>query len=237
MNSSQFRSRYTAAFAEHLHDRTERSLRAAYELGREAVAVDVTLLDVAAAHHDVLRSVVEMGRDADVADVIAASGEFLLEVLAAYEMVQRGLPEVQTAAEADRRKAQLLRRLSAFLSDESLALADDAAIQELLQLVAEHAVELVDARSCSIAVHVPMVSRPITAFAGDASAGDVALHEAGSSIPTSTARRPLLALDGATLGWIEISSRARAFAEPAEGLITQVAQMTAAAVDRALAYR
>ena len=237
MNRAQFRTRYRAALAEHVQDRSERSLRLAYELGREAVAVDVTLLDVAAAHHDVLLNAVEAARDADVSDVVAASGEFLLEALAAYEMVQRGLPEVQNAAEVDRRRAQLLRRLTAFLSDESLALADDAAIQELLQLVAEHAVELVDARSCSIAVRLPMVNRSITAFAGEASGGDVALHESELARRASTVRRPLLALDGATLGWIEISSRGPALPEAADALITQVAQMAAAALDRALAYR
>src|SRR5919206_248584 len=74
-----------------------------------------------------------------------------------------------------------------------LAFADDAAIQELLQLVAEHAVELVDARSCSIAVRLPMVNRSITAFAGEASGRDFALHESELARRASTVRRPLLA--------------------------------------------
>lgn len=237
MNRSQLTSRYTAALTEHLRDRNERSLRAAYELGREAVGVNVTLLDVAAAHHEVLLDAVGVAQGVDIPDVIAASGDFLLETLAAYEMVQRGLPEVQNAAETDRRKTHMLRRLSTFLSDESLALADEAAIQELLQLVAEDAVEIVDARSCSIAIDAPAISRPITAFAEDASAGEVAVHEAHASANASQLRIPLLALDGATLGWIELTSSASAFAEPAEVLVTHVAQMTAAAIDRALAYR
>jgi hypothetical protein len=237
VNSSQFTSRYTSALADHLRDRNERSLRAAYELGREAVTVDVTILDVAAAHHEVLIQAVDVAEHAEIAGVIAASGDFLLETLAAYEMIQRGLPEVQNAVEAGRRKGHLLRRLSTFLSDESLALGDEAAIQELLKLVAEHTLEIVDARSCSIAINGPLLGRPITAGAVDPSAGEVALHDAGPTTDVSKLRTPLVALDGSTLGWIEISSGPAAFEDPAEGVLTQVAQMTAAAVDRALAYR
>jgi Phosphoserine phosphatase RsbU, N-terminal domain len=235
MNRSQFASRYTSALADYVRDRDERSLRGAYELGREGVAAGVAVLDVAAAHHDVLIAVVEAASPEESAGVIARAGEFLVETLAAYEMVQRGLPEVQSAVEADRRHARLLRRLSAFLSDESLALADEGAIEELLQLVVEHAVEIADAQSCSIEVTVPATQRSVQAFAVDA---DVALHEARPADGVSAVRTPLLALDGATMGWIEVStSAATPLAEAAEAVVTQVAQMTAAALDRAFAYR
>jgi Phosphoserine phosphatase RsbU, N-terminal domain len=233
VNSAQFSSRYAAALAQHLHDRNERSLHAAYELGREAVTLEVTLLDVAAAHHDVLREAIEAAQHDDTAELVAKSGDFLVETLAAYEMVHRGVPEVQNAAEADRRKIDLLRHLSGFLADSSLAVADEMAVRELLQLVAEHALEIVDAGACSINLDVPgLTSAPI---AVEASTADVALHEVTPFDRTTHLRTPLLALDASILGWIEISS-SRPLDEFAAGLLRQLAEMASATLERVLTY-
>jgi len=80
---------YRAAFLRHLARRDESGLNAGYELGRSALADDVSLLDVVRVHHDVL---VEVIRDspADEAPAVAgAASDFLLEVLASYDMSRR----------------------------------------------------------------------------------------------------------------------------------------------------
>ena len=54
-------ARYAAAFAAYLRDRGEQALGAAYDLGREAVAAHLSVLDLAEAHHAALRSALESG--------------------------------------------------------------------------------------------------------------------------------------------------------------------------------
>ena len=81
---------YRAAFLRHLARREEVALHAGYELGRSALASSLSILEVVRAHHEVL---VELLRDSppDEAPMIAgAASEFLLEVLASYDMAARG---------------------------------------------------------------------------------------------------------------------------------------------------
>ena len=98
----------------------ERRRSVAYELGRDAVTAELSVLDLAVAHHDALE--VALASADDAPSVVAAAGDFFLEALAAYEMVQRGYREAQEAAAVERRQAELLRQLSNFLADASLAL-------------------------------------------------------------------------------------------------------------------
>ena len=51
------RAAYASALADYLDDRSEGSLRAAYELGREAVSRQLSVLDLAVAHQEALLSV------------------------------------------------------------------------------------------------------------------------------------------------------------------------------------
>lgn len=45
-------------------------------------------------HHDVLCEVLTTSPAEELPDVAAAASEFLIEVLASYDMAQRGLPRV-----------------------------------------------------------------------------------------------------------------------------------------------
>jgi hypothetical protein len=83
---------YRAAFLRHLARREESALTTGYEIGRAALAGGLSLLDVVRAHHDVLTEVLR-DSPADEAPLIAgAASDFLLEVLASYDMAQRGFP-------------------------------------------------------------------------------------------------------------------------------------------------
>jgi GAF domain-containing protein len=141
---------YAAALRMYLADPGEATLRAAYELGRDAVRRQQSLLDLSIAHHDALADILESGAHQEGPAAVRAAGEFLLESMSAFEMVQRGFREVHDAAQLERRHADMLRQLSHFLSDSSLALEAPDALAEVRHLVAEQAREFVGAEGCLV---------------------------------------------------------------------------------------
>ena len=91
---------------------------------------------------------VEASGSAETQQVTRAAGDFFLESLSSFEMVQRGFREAQEAARLERRQTQMSRQLSTFLADASLALNASDSLEEMLRLVAEQARELVGAECC-----------------------------------------------------------------------------------------
>ena len=83
---------HRAAFLRHLGSRTESSLLAGYELGRAALAADISLLEVIRVHHDVLIEVLRGTPPDEVQEVAEAASDFLLEVVASFDMSQRRSP-------------------------------------------------------------------------------------------------------------------------------------------------
>jgi signal transduction histidine kinase/ActR/RegA family two-component response regulator len=81
---------YAAQLAAHLQSPSETALAEAHEIGRRAIGGDASALDLAAAHHDVLR---ELTADADAVAQIDRAGEILLEALSPVEMMLRGYRE------------------------------------------------------------------------------------------------------------------------------------------------
>ncbi len=148
-----FRAAYATALSAYLQDPTEASLRVAYELAREAVGRRLSVLDLAVAHQEALQASLSAASDAAQARRIAgAAGDFFLEGLSTFEMVQRGFHEAQQTAWHGRRQTELSRQLSTFLADASLALDAEDSLPEMLRLVAEQARELVDAECCVVTV-------------------------------------------------------------------------------------
>jgi Phosphoserine phosphatase RsbU, N-terminal domain/GAF domain len=144
-----FSAAYASALDEYLRDQTETSLRVAYELAREAVGRHLSVLDLAVAHQEALQSALAGASEPDEMQRVArAAGDFFLEGLSTFEMVQRGFREARQAALLERRQTELSRQLSTFLADASLALDAEDSLQEMLRLVAEQARELVDADCC-----------------------------------------------------------------------------------------
>jgi hypothetical protein len=90
----RLRRDYAAAFLGYLHRRDERGLRAAYELGRRAMADPFGLLHLVQIHHDVLLDLLRGTRSADeVQDLGRAAADFLGDALASFQMTQRGYLE------------------------------------------------------------------------------------------------------------------------------------------------
>jgi Phosphoserine phosphatase RsbU, N-terminal domain/GAF domain len=160
--AGSFHAAYASALGDYLLHPTEVHLRVAYELGREAVRRQLSVLDLAVAHQEaLLAALTEAGSQAEEQPVppaevqrVTRAGDFFLESLSSFEMVQRGFKEARQAFLLERRQTELSRQLSTFLADASLALHAPESLEEMLQLVAEQARELVDADCCVVTVAV-----------------------------------------------------------------------------------
>ncbi len=177
--AAPFRAAYAAALRDYLLDPSEASLRVAYELGREAVTRQLSVLDLAVAHQEALLSELSGASSlAEVSPAARAAGDFFLESLSSFEMVQRGFKEAREDVRLQRRQTELSRQLSTFLADASLALDASESLEEMLQLVAEQARELVGAECCVVTV----------AFDGHPRTGEAASYPAGHRRWTSLVR-------------------------------------------------
>ena len=253
-----FSAAYARAFRTFLDDETETSLRAAYELGRQAVARELGLLDLAHAHHEaLLAELADSPEREDPQRITRAAADFLLEAIAAYEMVRRGFAEAVEAVAFERRQAAMLRQLSTLLADASLAVHGQSSIEEVLQLVVEQARELTHAAGClacaasglgdpsPTVAHTRSAPPALQDLAREAFAAvnvgaestDI-VHVETSHGPAGVVTVPLRALDGQPIGVLAIAPRAeRPFTELDKAVLVHIAQMTAAAVERATRYR
>jgi transcriptional regulator with GAF, ATPase, and Fis domain len=269
-----FVERYGEGFDTFVRDRDESALTRAYQLGRTAVGQDLSVLDLAAAHQDILLS--RLGSETNPSvhqDLIRAAGDFFLESLSAFEVVRRALQDARETALVDRRHAGLLRHLSSFLADASLAYDASESLQEMLQLVAEHARELTGAEGCAARLalddgpamdalaserHDPTLTGQLNELAAlyhtlKPSAGSLRMASAdlerqrGHNVlsdpggagwaPRGWLAAPLTALDGRHLGLIQAFDKQKGdFTELDEAVLTQLAQMASAAVERAHVY-
>ena len=144
-----FRAAYTSALIDYVRSPSERSLQIAYELGRDAVARQLSVLDLAVAHQEAFLSTLRKASGpAEAEEAASAAGDFFLESLSSFDMVQRGFGEAREAARLERRHAEMSRQLSTFLADTSLALDASESLEEMLRLVAEQARELTGAGCC-----------------------------------------------------------------------------------------
>ena len=84
---------YRAAFLRYLPRQAESAAHSGYELGRSAVADGVSILELARVHHEVFLEVLRDTQGEDLTRVATAASEFFLEVLATFDMAQRGFHE------------------------------------------------------------------------------------------------------------------------------------------------
>jgi hypothetical protein len=155
-----YRSTYISALREHLRSPSEDSLTVAYELGRAAITQQLSVLDVAVAYHQGLTEALANAPQRSESDATARSaGEFFLESLASFEMLHRSAAEARNAVDEHRRRAQLSRQLSTFLTDSSLALQSLESMDEMLQLAVDQGREILAAGCCLITVAAEGVPR------------------------------------------------------------------------------
>jgi Phosphoserine phosphatase RsbU, N-terminal domain/GAF domain len=237
--SEEFRAAYAAAFRSYVVDGSEAALRTAYELGREAVVRELSVLDLTLVHHDALLDVLREAETSDMEHVTRSAAAFVLESVSAFEMVRRGFNEAQEAALLERRHAAMLRRLSGFLADASLALATPDALEEVLQLAAEQARELVGCDWCRVIVAVRDDERREAISASDLNPTPLSrlAGPEGERRGDPALAAPLTALDGRAIGSIELAhKRDGDFNGADEAILANLAQMVSAAVERTRLY-
>src|SRR5919204_2160383 len=255
--ATALRTAYARAFRAFLENESEAALHAAYELGRDAVSRELGLLDLAHAHHETLLAVLApMTNSGDALRLTRAAADFLLEALSAYEMVRRGLAETLETVVVERRQAAMLRQLSTLLADASLAVHARSSIEEVQQLVCEHARELTHALWCIAQADIGLGDVSTTvACTGSAPSGPAsiarearaALDEDAASIPVvevdtpsaggSVLAVPLATLDEHPFGVLVIAAEEeRDFSELDRAVLVHIGQMTSAAVERATSY-
>jgi len=92
---SRFRLDYTPLMLRFLAQQDEAGLQAAYELGRVALREQLGLLDVVRVHNELVLEVVATARDvAEAHDLAHSSTTLLIDLIAAYDMSQRGFMDL-----------------------------------------------------------------------------------------------------------------------------------------------
>jgi phosphoserine phosphatase RsbU-like protein len=87
---------YRVAFLHYLPRHEEAALARGYELGRSAFTEGLSILELARVHHEVFLEVLRETPPEDLPAVATAASEFFLEVLATFDMAQRGFLDGRT---------------------------------------------------------------------------------------------------------------------------------------------
>jgi hypothetical protein len=219
-----FAEEYRLAFVAQLTGTDQAGLRDGYELGRTAMVQHLSVLDIASIHHEVLFGVLESAEAAvDLRTAAAEGSRFLLEVLSTYEMVQRGVVEAHQTARVEYAHAEQLRKLA----DASVAINAAGTIEEIAQLLPEHAIRVIGASRATVHAASPRRAAERT-FPAQAPAPDPAaprLHAA------------LFRRNGTSIGQLEvIGQRGSTFTDKDKALLIQLAQLAGVALENVELY-
>ena len=88
---------YRAALLRFLPAQAEGARATGYDIGRAAVEDGIGLLDLVQVHHAVVLDVMEQSPGADQVALVRTASEFLLEVIATFDLTHRALQEAITA--------------------------------------------------------------------------------------------------------------------------------------------
>jgi hypothetical protein len=216
-------NRYAAAFTAYLSDRGERGLGAAYDIGREAVAAHLSVLDLAEAHHAALRAA--LAGEAPTEATLQAAADFLRESLSIFESVRRGYTEVQEVARLEHDHVEQLRALA----DASVAINSSLGVQEILQLTADTARRIIGVDRASVAVQATTPRLPpLTATSPP---------QLGPGLPEPARLSARLTDRGDELGAIEVVDHgSREFTARDEAILAQLAGLSSVAISNARLY-
>jgi serine phosphatase RsbU (regulator of sigma subunit) len=214
---------YASAFTAYLTDRGERELGAAYDLGRQAVAAHMSVLDLAEAHHQALGAALGHGSPPEA--TVQAAADFLRESLSIFESVHRGYSEVREVARIEHEHVEQLRALA----DVSVALNSSLTVEEILQLTADAARALLGGDRATVSIFAPDPRlRPLRATSPPRLSD-------GQTRPARLAVQ--LTARGRELGVVElVDRREREFTARDDTILTQLAQLASVAISNAQLY-
>jgi signal transduction histidine kinase len=131
-----FQARYATALRGYLRNAAEKELVCAYELGRSAFGQNVGILDLVSLHHAALRETSPRAlHNGSCEPLLKRSGQFLAEVLSAYELGRRAYGDtVSSLRHLNELLEQEVKRLAHTVHDEAgqLLVAAHLAIAEVM---------------------------------------------------------------------------------------------------------
>ena len=219
------RARYAAAFHAWLAGRDERELGTAYALGREAVAAQLSVLDLAETHHAATRDALGDGADpARRGELIEAAGVFFGEALSTFEIAHRGYHAVQELARLEHDHVEQLRALA----HASVKINAAATAEEALQRTVDAA------RAVLGAAQATVISTAGDPFGRSLSA---AAPPGGAPAGLGTPIGVMLRSAGRPLGMLEVADRpGREFTARDEAVLAQLGQLASVAIAKTQAY-
>jgi Stage II sporulation protein E (SpoIIE)/Phosphoserine phosphatase RsbU, N-terminal domain len=228
LSAATLRERYQATFRAFLRERDEESLGSAYALGREAVTAQLSVLDLAEAHHFAVQAAM---RDAatpqEQGEALEAGAEFLREALSTFDIATRGYHEVQEVARLEHEYVQQLRALA----DASLAISATLTEEEILQLTADAARGIMRARSAhATSSTIGLMSRTLSAASPSTGTENGVLAGAARA-------EVKLAGGGRVLGDLVVTDvPGREFTPRDEAILAQLGQLASVAIVNAQLY-
>jgi serine phosphatase RsbU (regulator of sigma subunit) len=221
----ELRTRYHEAFRAWLEHRDERELGTAYALGREAVSAQLSVLDLAEAHHEAAQRALRDESDPQRrAELIAAAGVFFGEALSTVEIAHRGYHAVQEVARVEHEHVEQLNALA----EASVRINAAMTTEEMLQLTADSARAVLGAAVATISTSV---GDPFARGLSAASSGDGESAAGGASIGV------MLRGAGRPLGMLEVVGRpGRELTPRDEAILAQLGQLASVAIAKSQAY-
>jgi serine phosphatase RsbU (regulator of sigma subunit) len=222
----ELRTRYHEAFRAWLEHRDERELGTAYALGREAVSAQLSVLDLAEAHHVAAQEALRVESDpARRAELLEAAGVFFGEALSTFEIAHRGYHAVQEVARLEHEHVGQLNALA----QASVRINATMTTEEALQLTVETAREVLGARHATISSSAGdpfargiTAASPTAGTSGDATGAPIAV---------------MLRAGGRPLGMLEVADRPeREFTPRDEAILAQLGQLASVAIAKSQAY-
>src|SRR3954471_10810166 len=209
----RFRDAYRAAFADYASGIDE-ALDQAYELGRAALRSQLSILDVAEVHHELLLERLGRARPQS-AIVLEAAAPFLRETLSVFELTQRSVADAHEAVQLEQQHARQLRRLA----DAAVAFNSTLAVETMLELVTEQAKDIIGANRAEALTVLDGTWEPDTHDAP----GRPEWLEVG-----------LTGRDGRDLGLICVAEKFDGdFTDKDHAILVQLAQMASVAIENA----
>ncbi|HEX6336390.1 MAG TPA: SpoIIE family protein phosphatase [Jiangellaceae bacterium] len=137
---SSFEHAYASALADYVRNRHESSLEQAHDLGRQALAVGLSVLDVTELHHRTIHSMTG-GEPAEAKSQHESALPFLLQSLAALDMATRGFVEAGQRVAVEQAHVQRLHTLA----DQFAEMYVEQSIDKRLYSLAQDAAGLLEA--------------------------------------------------------------------------------------------
>ena len=200
---------YSAALRRHVDHADGTTLAAARELGEQALAAGLTLLDLVTVHHSQRAAVLEQG-----ADAVVRADEFLREALSSHEIAEVNYRAARRDVATERERVELLGQLY----DAHIAVLATVGLEARLGVVCDRAIALVGGARAAIELPGIDGGRPRSVRRGEGPTG------------TPPARLPIPARPGQ--GVLEVWPAAGRYLSRADrAVLGQLALLASGAID------